>query len=172
MDRNIVNVNDNFVTAELENNVCPLNWLAEFYKEKNLKGKLVVLDNALMDYLLNKSHANTIEVSKSDGHVQFFSLHWDADEKLGYPETNVKLSCYGGKEIRKVGNKYDFSKSYDDDFIIEKLQAEDILVNGIKYASDAGDYTLKGPTKIKLNMEQAQKLMEKYKGRGDEEPCM
>ena len=154
----------NIIEAEVEQNVCPLNWLAEYYNK--LPGTQVILDGGLMNYLLNKSHADEIKVGESDGKVQRFEFIWEATEE--YPKTVVKITCYNGHGIKK--NKagiYDTSKSINDDFVIEYLEAADILEDSSKYAENAGDYTFRGVNKIRLTQEQPQNVNEKVLLSGD-----
>lgn len=133
MDKNIINIDQFFIKAGVENGVCPLNWLAEFYRE--FPGKLVILDKALVSYLLNQSHCDKIEETEHDGYVQSFNLVWNATEE--YPETRVKLVSYGRTPIEK-DEKYNV-ESEANYYVIEELQAEDILVNGLQYAENMLD---------------------------------
>ena len=133
MEKNIVSVSSNYLKAKVESGVCPLDWLAEFYKDYD--GKLVVLDNNLMSFLLNNSHCDSINESEHDGYIQTFSLVWNATEK--FPETRVVISSYGRSKIEKE-EEY-IVDSVSNYYIIEELYADDILVNGQKYAENAID---------------------------------
>lgn len=133
MKENVYNINENYIKAKVESGVCPLNWLAEFYQK--YEGKLVVLDNNLMSFLLNESHCDSIKEQKYDGYKQTFTLVWSATEE--YPETKVVISSYGRSEIEKE-DKY-IVDSVENYYIIEELYADDILVNGHKYAENAID---------------------------------
>ena len=133
MKENVYNISENYIKAKVESGVCPLNWLAEFYQ--NNKGKLVVLDNNLMSFLLNDSHCDSIKEQKYDGYKQTFTLIWNATEE--FPETKVVISSYGRSEIEKEDEYIvDSAENY---YIIEELYADDILIKGQKYAENAID---------------------------------
>ena len=131
MEKNIYSVSDYYIKAKLEAGVCPLNWLAEFYREYD--GKLVCLDNRLMSYLLNNSHHDEVKEIPYDGFKQTFTIIWNATEE--YPETRVVISVYGREPIEKGKDGYivDNVANY---YIIEELKADDILVNNQEYAKD------------------------------------
>ena len=122
MKKNIVSVDEFYLKAQVEKNVCPLNWLAEYYKE--FPGKLVMIDDGLLSFLLNDSHCDKVEVSKHDGYQQKASIIWNATKN--YPETRTVISSYGKDKITKRGRKYvvNSEKNY---FVIEELHAEDIV---------------------------------------------
>ena len=133
MKENIYSISENYIKAKVEGGVCPLNWLAEFYRAHN--GKLVMLDNNLMIFLLNHSHCDSIEEQKFDGYKQTFTLVWNATEK--FPETKVVISSYGRDAIEKE-DEY-IVNSVENYYIIEELYADDILINGQRYAENAID---------------------------------
>lgn len=131
MKKNIIKVSNHCLTAGVENGQCPLNWLAEYYKE--FPGKLVMLDKNMLSFLLNNSHADEIQAVDVDEYVQDFMIRWNASED--YPETFVKVSSCGRDKVYKQNDQFvvDSDTNY---YVIEELQAEDILVNGMKYAEN------------------------------------
>ncbi len=131
MNKNIISIDAYDITAKLDAGVCPLNWLAEYYHE--FSGKLVMLDNNLLSYLLNQSGCDEISATKFDGFKQSFTITWKATEE--YPETVVLISSYGRDEISRVNDEYvvDSKRNYN---VIEELKADDILVNGEPYAKN------------------------------------
>ena len=68
MKKNIKKISENFITAEVEKKVCPLNWLAEFYKE--LPGKLVMIDSTLFSFLLNNSQVDGVGIKEGGDYHQ------------------------------------------------------------------------------------------------------
>ena len=134
MKKNIKKVSENFITAEVEKKVCPLNWLAEFYKE--FPGKLVVIDSTLFSFLLNDSQVDEIGIKEGGEYRQEVSLLWTATDE--YPETRVVIDSLGKDKIGIIGEKFvvNGDKNY---YIISELQAEDILVDEMKYADNLDD---------------------------------
>ena len=130
MKKDIISVDDYILKANVEKDVCPLDWLVAFYRE--YPGKLVMLDKNLLSYLLNKAHYDKIETTEFDGYKQTFTILWNATEK--WPETKVIVSSYGRDAIQK-GEKFEV---YSDEnyYVIEELYAEDILVNDARYAEN------------------------------------
>ncbi len=133
MKKNVCSINENYIKAKVESGVCPLNWLAEFYKDYN--GKLVALDNKLLSFLLNNSHCDSIRETEHDGYKQTFTIIWNATDN--YPETKIVISSYGRDVIEKE-NEY-IVDSVENYYIIEELYADDIIVKGEKYAKNAID---------------------------------
>lgn len=130
MERNIIDVDKYNIKANVEKNVCPLNWLAEFYRE--YPGKLVMVDKNLMAFLLNNSHADEILENKHDGYKQGFSILWKATDE--FPETRIQINSYG-KDVIEKNNDYSV-ESDTNYYVIEELYADDILINGSKYAEN------------------------------------
>ena len=132
MNKNILSISPYYLKACVENGICPLNWLAEHYQDYS--GKLVMVDKNLLSFLLNKSHADNIIEQKHDGFVQKFTIIWEATEE--FPEAKVVVSSYGRNPITKEDGKYivDEESNY---YVIEELEAEDIIVKGTKYAEHA-----------------------------------
>ncbi len=135
MDRNIKSVGEYFITAGVPYGRCPLDWLAKYYRDYS--GKMVTLDGGLMDYLLNKSSVDIIEVTEHDGFEQRFKLIWNATEK--YPETFIEIGSYGRNGVDIETNENGKEEFVIDEFnrrnwfIILELKADDILV-GKPYA--------------------------------------
>lgn len=131
MNKNILNVDPFYLTAGVEKCVCPLNWLAEYYNE--YPGKLVMIDNNLLSFLLNEFSKDEILVDDFDGFKQTFTIKWNATKE--YPETVIVVSSYGKDEIGYSSNKIivDSNKNY---YVIEKLIADDLLVDNQPYAKD------------------------------------
>ena len=134
MEKNIISVDDYYLTAKVNKNVCPLDWLAEYYKEYS--GKLVMLDKNLLSYLLNDSHCDKISATKHDGFLQKFTIVWEATKN--YPETKIVVSSYGKDKIKKQGKKY-LVNSNTNYYVIEELYAEDIIVKNTTYAEKMKD---------------------------------
>lgn len=130
MEKNLINVSSSYIKANVEKGICPLNWLAEFYRD--YPGKLVMVDKNLMSFLLNDSHCDKLEETKHDGYKQTFTIVWNATDK--FPETRIVISSYGRDKIEK-DEKYNVD-SETNYYVIEELQAEDILVNDAKYAEN------------------------------------
>ncbi len=131
MDKNIVSIDDFYLKARVNKNVCPLDWLANFYKDH--AGKLVMLDKNLLSFLLNKSHCDEITETKFDGYQQKFTILWKATKN--YPETKVVISSYGKDEIEKNEEEY-LVESDTNYYVVEELYAEDIIAKGTKYAEN------------------------------------
>ena len=134
MEKNIISVDDFYLKAKVNKNVCPLDWLAEFYRQYS--GKLVMLDKNLLSYLLNKSHCDEIAETNFDGFKQTFTIVWKATDN--YPETKVVISSYGKDKIENDGQEY-LVESDTNYYVIEELYAEDIIINGTKYAENMKD---------------------------------
>ena len=136
MEKNIISVDPQYIKASVEEGVCPLNWLAKYYKE--YPGKLVMIDNKLFEFLLNKSHVDKVAFQEHDGYKQQFNLTWNATEK--YPETKITISSYGKDEIiitdQHLEGKPIKINSKTNYYVIEKLAAEDILSDDKKYAEN------------------------------------
>jgi len=132
MNKNILSVSPYYLKACVENGVCPLNWLAEYYQD--FPGKLVMVDKTLLSFLLNKSCADKITEQKHDGFVQKFTIIWEATEE--FPEIKVVISSYGRTPVTKEDGEYivDEESNY---YVIEELEAEEIIVKGTKYAENA-----------------------------------
>ena len=150
MEKNVISVDENYLVAGVNEGVCPLDWLAQFYKD--YPGKLVMLDEKLMSYLLNMSSSDFIKMSEHDGYKQTFDIVWKATEN--YPETEVVIGSYGKDEITKQadGEYLVYRGNY---FVIEKLKAEDILVNNREYANNMK--TDKQITLLTINRKKANK---------------
>ncbi len=131
MDKNVVSIDDFYLKARVNKNVCPLDWLANFYKDH--AGKLVMLDKNLMSYLLNQSHCDEITETKFDGYQQKFTILWKATKN--YPETKVVISSYGKDKIEKDEEEY-LVESDTNYYVVEELYAEDIIAKGTKYAEN------------------------------------
>ena len=135
MEKNVINVSKSFLKAKVESGKCPLDWLAEFYKE--YPGKLVMLDKNLMNFLVNKAHNDSITIKDQSDYVQNVTVLWNAT--ADYPETRVVVASCGRSKIDQDKNgKYiiDDTSNY---YIIEQLNADDILVNDMKYADNIQD---------------------------------
>ena len=131
MDKNIKHVNSFYLTAGVETQSCPLDWLAEYYRE--YPGKLVMIDNKLMAFLLNNSQYDNLAISEFDGFKQSFQLSWDKTDE--FPETAVTVVSYGSTPIRNENGNY-IVESNMNYYVIEELKAEDILVDGMVYAEN------------------------------------
>ncbi len=130
MKKAVISVDPFYLKANVERGVCPLDWLVEFYREYS--GKLVMLDKNLVDFLLNKAKYDRVEETEHDGYKQTFTIVWEATEE--WPETKIVLTSYGKDKIEKdVDYEVDSSTNY---YVIEELYADDILVNGQKYAEN------------------------------------
>ena len=134
MDKNVVSIDDFYLKAKVNKGVCPLDWLAEFYKQH--AGKLVMLDKNLLSYLLNESHCDEITETAHDGFQQKFTIVWKATKD--YPETKIVVSSYGKDKIEKDEEEY-LVESDTNYYVIEELYAEDIIVKGTKYAQNMKD---------------------------------
>ena len=134
MKKNIISVDDFYLKAKVNKNVCPLDWLAEFYRQH--AGKLVMLDKNLLSYLLNASHCDEITETKFDGYQQKFTIVWKATKD--YPETKIVVSSYGKDKIEKDEETY-LVESDTNYYVIEELYAEDIIAKNTKYAQNLKD---------------------------------
>ena len=122
--------------ARIEKGVCPLNWLAEFYKEYD--GKLVMLDKELVSFLLNDSHCDAVIEMENADRVQRFDLFWLATEK--YPASTVSLASCGEHKIEKDEDGRYNVYSDANYYVVEDLKAEDIITDSSKpYAHNAND---------------------------------
>ena len=128
MQKKEISVNQSFVKAEIERGVCPLNWLAEFYKEYD--GKLVMLDKELVSFLLNDSHCDAVIEMENDERIQRFNLYWLRTEK--YPESTVSLASCGKHKIEKDEDGRYNVHSDANYYVVEDLQAEDIITDSSK----------------------------------------
>ena len=131
MKKNVISIDSYYLKAAVEDGVCPLNWLVKYYHKH--PGKLVMIDNKLMDFLVNRSNKDKIIASEFDGYKQDFIIKWNATKE--YPETKVKVCVYGKDKPEYNGKKFEFTSkcSY---YVIEELVAEDILVNKMQYAEN------------------------------------
>ncbi len=135
MKKNIISVDDFYIKANVAKNVCPLDWLAKYYRQ--YPGKLVMLDKNLLNYLLNNSHADQITEENSH-HKQTFTIVWNATQD--YPETKVVVSNYGEEKIEKDEVEGEYLVESDTNwYVIDQLYAEDILSDGKQYASNMKD---------------------------------
>ena len=123
MEKKIVKENKSFITFETEKGVCPLNWLAEFYRE--YEGKLVMLTKEMVSYLLNDSHADAIIETEREERYQKFDIYWLATEK--YPESKLTLASCGEHKIEQEDDEKYNVYSDANYYVIESLQAEDII---------------------------------------------
>ena len=136
MEKKEISVNPSFVTAEIEKGVCPLNWLAEFYKEYD--GKLVMLDKELVSFLLNDSHCDAVLEMENTNRVQRFDIYWLKTEK--YPASTVSLASCGEHKIEKDEDGRYNVYSDANYYVVEDLKAEDIITDSSKpYAHNAND---------------------------------
>lgn len=136
MEKKEISVNPSFVKAEIENGVCPLNWLAEFYKEYD--GKLVMLDKELVSFLLNDSHCDAVLEMENTNRVQRFDIYWLKTEK--YPASTVSLASCGEHKIEKDEDGRYNVYSDANYYVVEDLKAEDIITDSSKpYAHNAND---------------------------------
>ena len=136
MEKKEISVNPSFVKAEIERGVCPLNWLAEFYKEYD--GKLVMLDKELVSFLLNDSHCDAVLEMENSDRVQRFDIYWLRTEK--YPESIVSLASCGEHKIEKDEDGRYNVYSDANYYVIEELKAEDIITDTSKpYAYKSKD---------------------------------
>ena len=133
MEKKVVKIDPYSIKIAVAKGVCPLNWLAAFYKD--YPGKLVMIDSGLFDYLLNKSKCNNVVVSRYDKleHRQTLSLTWDATDK--FPKSEMTVVSHGTNRIRQVDGQYVLNGD-DNYYIVKDLFAEDILVDGVEYASN------------------------------------
>ena len=125
MEKKEISVNPSFVTAEIEKGVCPLNWLAEFYKEYD--GKLVMLDKELVSFLLNDSHCDAVIETENTSRVQRFDIYWLATK--AYQESIVSLASCGEHKIEKDEDGRYNVYSDANYYVVEELKAEDIITD-------------------------------------------
>ena len=95
--------------SEVATGQCPLNWIAEFYKEH--LGKLVEIDDVLLSYVL--VHADNVR-QKREGNSTVYELEWLANENHGH--TKVLLDSHGSGWIGDNTNRN----------FITSIEAEDL----------------------------------------------
>ena len=125
MQKKEISVNPSFLKLQVDRGVCPLNWLAKFYKDYD--GKLIMLDKELVSFLMNDSHCDCVLEIDNSQRSQTFELYWLATEK--YPASQLTITSYGQHKIEKEDdgryNVYADANYY----VVEDLKAEDIITN-------------------------------------------
>lgn len=132
MKSRVVKVDDNFVKVAIEDGKCPLNWLAEYYRDEECQGKLVMLDDRELLWLLNNAKCDSIDWEKGE-EENTFTLRWKASEE--FPETVVTIVSRGKATFFELEDgKLDVVPRNMNWNMIEVLEAADIIDEGIKYA--------------------------------------
>lgn len=129
--KNIEKVTPFYINASVEPGVCPIDWLAKYYRK--FYGKLVMVDRDLMNKMLNHLKYDSISETEFDGYAKSFTLTWNATEE--YPETKVVLTSYGKDEIVYHDGAYEVPTDTNY-YVIEELVASDVLEEGETYATE------------------------------------
>lgn len=100
---------------------CPVHFLEEFYKNEKFNGKLVVVDEKFVNYLLNQAKGCEKSVKNKNGN-QVLTFDWEPNKEKDWPHTKLRVLSHGNDEIsfNEESGKWEGFENGQNWFVVER----------------------------------------------------